>query len=631
MPDIKADLGGRPRFSVNSFYLALAALIVVVCALKLVYLERWLVDNDNYATLGTFFNASAWPGYVTGARRFYEKSVASCDPRDKHCIAYSGAIHGSQTYTRPFIAFFGSFLAKEKWLANDRQFLEGITKATVAHVVVSTALVVSLLLLLLFSLPRSLSAYVAGMTALLGVAVYALPEAAAFSGFQPLLGIGLGGALAAAILALVIWLYARTAGGSLHVPSEVLSTKQTIYFLWASALTIFAIRIIAAGFPTLYFGGQIFGSRVGIFVLLLSLAGAAVFLAAIGLAARRERIAASVIWISVFLLFGFVAIGEGFFTTTFHIAPRGHIYLLAAPMLIYIALRPNGWAIWLLPALALFHVSVAGLLCGCILATEIVCCLRRKSVSLALLISAVVLIAAAIHTAMTSGNPVVSVSAESLASLVSHLSLFSFLPGLAIGAVLLYAGSIAWRMPDPPGDFFLRAIVLAALLAGAGQLRVALENAGYDLLDPVAFTFILLSYYLAPIVCAAGTFLVIVGFATSARGFNVTDFRLDTKTLAVVAAGILALVAARGGNSIGRPANSFVAIAEGAQRVARQNAPSVDPRVIEAAAPNDRYLVGPFPGDAITMMSILKMKARAVAGLLKPDDVTVDVVKRRGQ
>jgi hypothetical protein len=50
--------------------------------------------------------------------------------------------------------------------------------------------------------------------------------------------------------------------------------------------------------------------------------------------------------------------------------------------------------------------------------------------------------------------------------------------------------------------------------------------------------------------------------------------------------------------------------------------------VVEAATPNDRYLVGPYPGDTITMASILKMKARSAAGLLNPDKVDVVVLKR---
>jgi hypothetical protein len=99
--------------------------------------------------------------------------------------------------------------------------------------------------------------------------------------------------------------------------------------------------------------------------------------------------------------------------------------------------------------------------------------------------------------------------------------------------------------------------------------------------------------------------------------------------MALLAAGVLALMAARSGNSVGQPPNAFVAIGRGLELMATQKTPSsIDRRVIDAAAPNDRYLVGPYPGDAITMMSILKMKARAAAGLLEAEKVSVTVVKR---
>jgi hypothetical protein len=55
---------------------------------------------------------------------------------------------------------------------------------------------------------------------------------------------------------------------------------------------------------------------------------------------------------------------------------------------------------------------------------------------------------------------------------------------------------------------------------------------------------------------------------------------------------------------------------------------SIEAGVVKAAAANDHYLVGPYPGDTITMTSILKMKARAAAGLLKLENVTVTAIKR---
>jgi hypothetical protein len=99
--------------------------------------------------------------------------------------------------------------------------------------------------------------------------------------------------------------------------------------------------------------------------------------------------------------------------------------------------------------------------------------------------------------------------------------------------------------------------------------------------------------------------------------------------LSLVVAAILALAAARAGNHVGRPENPLSAIARRAALVVSPLPPkSLDPLVVEAAAPNDRYLVGPNLADPVTMMSVLKMKARTAAGLLKPDGVSIVVVGR---
>jgi hypothetical protein len=313
----------------------------------------------------------------------------------------------------------------------------------------------------------------------------------------------------------------------------------------------------------------------------------------------------------------------------FHIAARWAVYLLAAPIMVYVALRPNGRALWLLPLLALFHVSVAGLLFGCILATEIVSSVRRRSVSLALVLSGVLFVAATAHTALTFENAVDAVGTQPVAPIVEYLRPDTFLPGVAIMLILLYAGYTAWRLPDLAGNFLLRAVTLAALLAGAGQVREVFLSAGYDLLNPRVYTFTMMPYYLSPLVCPAGLFLVMFAIGSSRLNRDSSQSLPNTKTLGVISAGVLALAVARYGNEVGRPSNAFVAVARGAAIMATQK-PSdrVDQRVIDAASADDRYFVGPHPGDATSLMSILKMKARSAAGLLNPQDVVIQVIKR---
>lgn len=608
----------------------MALLVTTIVGFKLVYLERWLTDNDNYITLSTFFSSAGRADYVQSVRRFYEASVAACPPDDmRRCVAYSGALLGEQTYARPITAFFGSRLVDARWLGSEQEFLTGITKATVLLVASGAGLVVALLGGFLTALPRPIAAFLAAALVLFGVVAYWLPEQTAFSAFQPLFGIGAVGAVGVVALALALSPLNR------HVARvwpgwATLSTERAQWMFWSVAVIGLAARVVAYRFPRLYFGASIYGSQTGLLVVLLSLAGIAAFLAAMAAAARSNSVPSSARWVALFLLIGFVAPGETFFTTVFHIAPRGHIYLLAAPIMVYAALKPNGRALWLLPALALFHVPMLGILGGCLFATELLACLRRRALSLTLVLAAGLLVLAAAHTVSTGGNPAVAESADSMRVVAARLEVLGLLPGIVVLAILGVAAYVAWRMPDPRGDLFLRAVVLAALLAGAGQLRHALELSGFDLLDPAAFNFILFSLYLSPVVCAVGILLVMIGLAARARREPGVGFEIRGETLSLVMAAVLALAAARAGNHVGRPANTASAIARGAAIAVRQTPPSsmLDPRVMEAAAPNDRYIVGPNLADPVTMMSVLKMKARSAAGLLKPERISIVVMRR---
>jgi hypothetical protein len=258
-------------------------------------------------------------------------------------------------------------------------------------------------------------------------------------------------------------------------------------------------------------------------------------------------------------------------------------------------------------------------------ATETVASIRRRRVSVALVVSVVLLVLAVAHTVLTGGNPVIQGESASLRAVMARLDPNSFLPGLAVMAVLAVAARVAWRTPDPGGDLLLRAVVLATLLAGAGQLGYALGRAGFDIMDPVAYNYILLSYYLAPAVCAAGLFLVMLGLsARPATGDRTAGFALNGRAVALLAAAVAVLAAARGGTAVGRPADPLAAIGRGAALVATQRIPdSINPLVVEAATAGDRYVVGRYAGDVITMMAVLKMKCRAAAGLLDATNVSI--------
>jgi len=208
--------------------------------------------------------------------------------------------------------------------------------------------------------------------------------------------------------------------------------------------------------------------------------------------------------------------------------------------------------------------------------------------------------------------------------------LVALLPGLLVLGVLGYAAVRAWRLPDPVGGLLLRAIVLAALVAVAGQVREGILSAGYQPLDPQIFMFAMFSYYLAPLVCVPGIFMALFAMGLPYPSEDrESRYTLQFETMSVLAAGLLALAAARADISVSIPSNPFAAMMQSTGMLLTGESPELHPpRIVEAASPDDHYFVGPSPGDAITDVSILKMKARAVAGLLRLDAMRISVIER---
>lgn len=246
----------------------LACLAALLVCTKLIYLEGWLFDNDNFATLGTFFSSAAHPDYQKAANMFQQAAVKACAPEDKRCIGAATLAFGEQTYARPIIAFFGSFLARQDWLSSDTAFIGGVTKVTVGHVVAGTIIALLLLLCFVLALPPPAGAFVAGAMALLGLLSYWLFLPAPFRDFQPVQGVGLGSTVAAVLLAAMLWVAATRP--SLRVAAVRWIEPNTAGRLfWLAALALVFLRIAAMGAPELLWSGKWFDSGVGLFPLVL--------------------------------------------------------------------------------------------------------------------------------------------------------------------------------------------------------------------------------------------------------------------------------------------------------------------------------------------------------------------------
>ncbi len=137
-------------------------------------------------------------------------------------------------------------------------------------------------------------------------------------------------------------------------------------------------------------------------------------------------------------------------------------------------------------------------------------------------------------------------------------------------------------------------------------------------------------YYLSPIVCCAGTFLVMLAVAAPEQRPASPDLAPRASTLSLVAVAVLALMAARSYQTSAQGSLGSLArdIGRGAQLLASQDIPSnIDPLIMKAASPDDHYIVGPETADVATWISLLKMRARFLTGLLIPEQVTIEVSK----
>lgn len=606
----------------------LLLLLIIACG-KLAYFPLWLTNNDNYITLSTFFSSQeGQEDYVAAARRLYEAQLAQCPMGDVNCAAGAALTMREQPYTRPLTAYFGSWLAEPPALASREAWLAAITRSTAWLVMASGLLVALVACGILVALPRTLATFVAGALALFGVAGYFLPEQTPFGSFQPFLGLTAAGAVSVVVLALVVAWLAGSNRAAAALTRWLPAQRDAITLSWFAATALLVFRAILYAFRPVYFAGRMPGADTGLLVVLLAAAGVAVFLAAVRTASKLAQWRPDATWMSIFLLVGFVSVGENFFQVAFHITPRGHVALLAVPFLLYAALKPNGVALWLLPLLMLYHLSIAGLFYGCMALIEVVAAVRRRRPSIALALSSVLFAVAAWRTGLADYSPIGPPPDESLIDIARRLDFLALFPAVAILGVLAVAARLAWRMADPAGSFMLRAVLLAMLLAITGQVRYAMEAAGVSVNDPAAYNLILMSYYFAPIACGAGVFLVVAGLAAK-RDVVGQPFEVDRRVLSALTAAVVALAAARGGNTVGRPLNPLPAIVNGARLSITQAAPiAMDPAVFAAASADDRYRIGARVGDETVTMTVLKMRARAQAGLLDPSRITIVVPPR---
>jgi hypothetical protein len=301
-------------------------------------------------------------------------------------------------------------------------------------------------------------------------------------------------------------------------------------------------------------------------------------------------------------------------------APRANLYLAATACLLYASLYPRGRLIWLFPGLAVFHVSVAGLVASAVAVTETIICLRRRSATPLLSVTVGLAVGAfAYRFLLTTGITSLEGAGRKLVGSLTVQFLASSL--LTVMGILLVG---FWLLRDPQGrwDASARVAMLAALVAGLSHLSTGLAMAGVDRFEPGMYVFTSGAVYLGPLVCTAGPLILV---ADVVRNADVPPGdRLRGAALMILS--VAALMAVKLG---GPPVDDLF----GAGRLGLQRL--VSPTIVEheeglaAMAYDDSYTIRSGPNsdtEPLRFLSLLKMKMRMARGEFSRERAQITIV-----
>jgi hypothetical protein len=199
----------------------------------------------------------------------------------------------------------------------------------------------------------------------------------------------------------------------------------------------------------------------------------------------------------------YVAINDTWYHINLPIAVH-FVYLIFSVLIAYVAVKPRGALVWLMPGTLLAHVSDAGLVALVILSVEILICLRRRHWSPLLGASLATVLLATLYTVLRPTDPLTSPGSTDFARLVSLLHETPFLwPGwVAVTAAALFGLFILFRN-DSSWDPVTRAALLVAQAIFAVQIAATLQGAFSTTLIPGLYIPLTLQSYFVPFACVA--------------------------------------------------------------------------------------------------------------------------------
>jgi hypothetical protein len=587
-------------------WLALGVGLLAIVAVWLSGFEGFTFGNDPQYALGTGFRVQPGDPFV---KRLEEGAIANCPPEDKKwCPPYQQLLHSDLFFNYPLYAGFGRTIA----LHEGEAFAIAASAAAIGAVATGFGIALGIFLLVSATLPAFLR---------LALAAVFLASAPAFV-WGRAIGFGqldIGTSMTwrrVAVLAIGIGAAAALA----HLPAarriaESLRGRFAREHPW-QLLCGSAVLILAA------LAGRIL-LRDPFLVWCFGVAGFGILIAAACIIGRTGHIIGITIGLVLFLLVS----PNNFFALVTHTAPRGNIFLIAAPLLAYLAYRPNGRLVFLLPIFALFHISVAGLIAAALLLVELVVWLKRREATWLLGVSALVALASRIYSALVFNA--FGAGTDLATTLRAILESDRLLPGALFAGGLFAAGLYLLSRSEPVWRPCARVVLLTAILAAIGQIPPILDLAGHTFFEPGMTVILLAPGYLAPAVAISVTLVLLGSFA----GLT-CETRCDRVVvqngaiLALVAVALLAVVRVEG------RAMPLAAWASGLARGAVQLAslrgdpdPRRDPLFSRLEAADDRYFlrtaVGPR-NDPIIYLSLLKYKVRLSAGVFDPNRAVIE-------
>ena len=335
---------GRAR-SPGSWLLWVTA--AVLLALFLARVDDWLYRNEAFNNLAMGFDIEPdHPALVA----LSEAGLANCEKSAaedlRHCHLYQNIITQNLYFAEPVQAFFGTLLADGY---GETPWLLAVHRAAVWAQIATGLLAVALWLVFTAALPSAYRALVSAATLILvmmgylrrGDLTFVLPDPIAF-------GVQAWEAPAMiAMVAAILWVVPRATGVLAWPPAAravgLLAGDRRSWFLLAAMIVVQMVL-------PMFLKPFVQGAALALLFLLLVRE------------AEHATVDARHLLIAVVLLLVLVS-GDGSILLRKLEVPRYAAFLVFGAAMAYIAVRPRGWLILLLPAIVVFHASVAAL-CG---------------------------------------------------------------------------------------------------------------------------------------------------------------------------------------------------------------------------------------------------------------------------